>query len=155
MKTRIFLICSLLCLHLGGLGGRAWAQTDFGQLPDILSMEKARITDVGVAVRDIELYVRLDSLTLQKDTAMVISDPEVIWQSEQVDVYDSVNVERAMKPRRATRRKALQDVGLSQWGNLKEGIFVDFFYYVFRFEYPSVDAKYMAGSLSELYLSGS
>jgi len=137
MKGRIILTFVVLSALLQS----AWGQPDFGKLPEILSMEKARITDVGVAVRDIEMYVRLDSLTQQTDTAMVISDPEVIWQSEQVDVYDSVNVERAMKPRRATRRKALQDVGLSQWGNLKEGIFVDFFYYVFRFEYPSVDAN--------------
>ena len=141
MKKLSLMLMALLCLPLGGWGGRAWAQTDFGQLPEILSMEKARITDVGVAVRDIEVYVKQDSLTQKTDTALFISNPEVIWQSEQVNVYDSVNVDRAMMPRRATRRKALQDAGLEQWGNLMPDFFLDFFYDVFRFDYPSVDAN--------------
>ena len=130
----------LFFIILSALLQSAWGQPDFGKLPEILSMEKARITDIGVAVRDIEVYVRPDSLTQKTDTALFISEPEIIWQSENVNIYDSTNVARVMKPRRTQRLKALQDKGISQWGNMMPDVFLDFYYYVFRFEYPSIDA---------------
>lgn len=85
----------------------AWGQPDFGKLPEILSMEKARITDVGVAVRDISVCLVTDSLTQKTDTMLFVANPEVVWQSENVDIYDSTKVARAMKGRRTIRRKAL------------------------------------------------
>ena len=45
-----------------------------------------------------------------------------------------------MKPRRASRHKIIQDKGIYQSGNMMEEFLSNFYYYVFRFEYPSVDA---------------
>lgn len=118
----------------------AWAQGAFGGMPFIPNMDKARVTDVGVAVRDIEVYVKTDSLTQQTDTLLLVADPEMVWQSENVNIYDSLSVDRAMQPRRASRRKTIQDKGIYQSGNMMKDYLSDFCYYVFRFEYPSVDA---------------
>lgn len=137
MRARLLLTFIILSTVLPS----TWGQPDFGALPKVLDMEKARITDIGVAVRDIAVCVKPDSLTQQPDTALFISEPEILWQSENGNIYDSSNVERAMTPLRAKRRKALKDSGISQWGNLMEGVFLDFYYYVFRFEYPSIDAE--------------
>ena len=80
---------------------------------------------------------------------LLISEPIIIWQSENVDVKDSVQVARAMKSRRAARQKVLVDDGRWQWGNISDQFFLNFYYYVFRFEYPSVDANG-----NEIMLSG-
>ena len=121
------------------LSGQTWAQGAYGYTipPD---WEQARITDVGVVVRDMEFYLREDMLTHKIDTMLFVSDPEVFWRSESVNVYDSISVDRAMTPRRSARKKALDDDGRYQWGNLNDEKLLDFHYYVFRFEYPSVDA---------------
>lgn len=120
----------------------AWAQGNYGYTlpPD---WEKACITDVGVVVSDVELYLRKDMLTQKIDTMLFFSEPEVLWKSDAVNVYDSISVDHAMQPRRNARRQALNDDGRYQWGNLMEedSKLLDFHYYVFRFEYPSVDAN--------------
>jgi hypothetical protein len=129
----------LVALLIVFLSGQAWAQGPFGYtIP--LDWEQARITDIGVVVRDIEFYVREDRLTQKVDTMLLVSDPEVFWRSESINIYDSTSVDHAMIPRRSTRKKALNDDGRYQWGNLDSGKFLDFHYYVFRYEYPSVDA---------------
>ena len=117
----------------------AWAQGAYGYTvpPD---WEQARITDIGVVVRDMEFYVREDLQTHKVDTMLLISEPEIFWRSQSVNVYDSTSVDRAMTPHRSARKKVLQDDGRYQWGNLDKSKFLDFHYYVFRYEYPSVDA---------------
>ncbi len=85
--------------------------------------------------------MRKDLATQKVDTVLFVSEPEIIWQSENVDVSDSAEVAVAMKPRRATRKKMLEDDGRWQWGNLNKDFFINFNYYVYRFEYPSVNAE--------------
>ena len=68
------MIFALLCMMVRG----AWAQGTIGGMPFIPNIDKARITDVGVAVRDIEVFVRTDSLTQQTDTLLFIAEPEMI-----------------------------------------------------------------------------
>lgn len=149
MRTRNYITFIFLLI----LSQNVWGQ-DYGKLPDLVDIKDARIIDIGVAVRDIETYVKTDPVTQKTDTALLINDPEIVWQSEQVNVYDSVSVSRAMAPRRAAhraaRRKALINAGLEQWGNLNDSFFEDFHYYVFRYEYPSVDADGNAVMLSAI-----
>lgn len=129
----------LVALLIFLMSGQAWAQGAYGYTvpPD---WERARVTDVGVVVRDIEYYLRTDLQTHKTDTMVLFAEPETIWQSENVNVYDSTSVDRAMRPRRSARKRILQDDGRYQWGNLDDSKFVDFQYYVYRYEYPSVDA---------------
>ena len=125
-----------------------WAQGNYGYTvpPD---WEKARITDIGVVVGDVVLGTTINEETQKEDTVIFISTPETIWQSENVNVSDSTQVDHAMHPRRNARRKALQDDPKNQWGNMMDSYFLNFYYYVFRFEYPSVDADG-----NEIMLSG-
>lgn len=134
IRALILAFVSALAFVQGARGQGAYGYT---VPPD---WEKARITDIGVVVSDVEYYLRTDLQTQQTDTMVLYSDPETIWQSENVNVYDSTSVDHAMKPRRSARKKALQDYGKFQWGNLDDTKFVDFHYYVYRYEYPSVDA---------------
>lgn len=117
----------------------AWAQGNYDYtIPEDWS--QACITDIGVVVSDVELYLREDLQTHKVDTMVLFAEPEIIWRSENTNVYDSISVDHAMKPRRNVRKKVLQDDGRYQWGNLDSGKFIDFHYYVYRYEYPSVDA---------------
>ena len=137
---------AMAVLPLGFL--QTWAQGPFDYTAPI-DYSKARITDVGAVVSDVTYYSRLDLETGKEDSVLFISEPTVVWQSENVNIYDSTQVDRAMQPRREVRKKALQDDGRWQWGNLMDKIFLSFYYYVFRFEYPSVDAEG-----NEIMLSG-
>lgn len=131
-----FLLPLLLLMLVQNLS----AQDQLGFIP-FDDLPPARITDVGVCVADRAIVERTDKSTQKTDTLIFISEPEVIWQSEAGDVTDSTNVERAMKPRRKARQKILNDSGRWQWGNLNDDFFTEFYYYVFRFDYPSIDAE--------------
>lgn len=134
LTTLLFAFVSILVF-----APSVWAQESYGYTvpPD---WEKARITDIGVVTSDMELYARKDLTTQKVDTLLFMSEPELFWRSDKVDVYDSLSVDHAMQPRRNARKKALVDDGRYQWGNLMDSKLLDFHYYVFRFEYPSVDA---------------
>lgn len=105
----------------------AWAQGAYGYMvpPD---WEQAHITDIGVVVRDMEFYLSEDLQTHKVDTMLLVSEPEIFWRSQSINVYDSTSVDHAMKPRRSARRKVLDDDGTYQWGNLDSGMFLDFYY---------------------------
>lgn len=135
--TMVRLLLAFMAMFVSVQG--AWAQGAYGYTipPD---WDKAQITDIGVVVRDMEFYVREDLQTHKIDTMLLISEPEIFWRSQSVNVYDSTSVDRAMTPHRSARKKVLQDDGRYQWGNLDKSKFLDFHYYVFRYEYPSVDA---------------
>ncbi|MBO7120089.1 MAG: hypothetical protein J6W03_07210 [Bacteroidaceae bacterium] len=124
------------------------AQDNFGYTEPI-DYSKARIVDIGVVVSDMMVYSRTNLETMVTDSVLYESEPEVIWRSENVDIYDSTQVDRAMQPRRKARRNVLEDNGQWQWGNLMDTFFMNFYYYVFRFVYPSVDADG-----NEIMLSG-
>lgn len=134
VKKTLFLFFALLCAIVQGV----WAQGGLRYIPE--DCDKARITDIGVVVSDLTTCTRTDLVTQNVDSMLLFSEPILIWQSENVDVKDSVQVARAMKPRRAARKKVLLDDGRWQWGNISDEFFLNFYYYVFRFEYPSVDA---------------
>ena len=140
----------MLAALLLSLGQSVWAQDDGAyqssdgayqssdgayQSFDTEEALEARITDIGVCVYDLQVYVKTDSLTQKEDTICIASRPEILWQSENVNVYDSLSIDLAMQPRRA-----IVDSGMRQWGNLMEDYVNNFYYYVFRYEYPSVDA---------------
>ena len=63
---------------------------------------------------------------------------ELVWQSEGLDINDSVTVVKAVKARRT--RKAPAQGPKEQSGVLME-YFQGFSYYVFSFNYPSIDAE--------------
>ena len=128
----------LLALLVGAAAVPARAQGY--SVPD--DYAKACITDVGVVVSDISFCTKFNEETQQTDTVMLLSEAETVWQSENVNIYDSAQVSRALMPRRNARMKALADGGGSwQWGNLSDQFLQNFYYYVYRFNYPSVDAK--------------
>ena len=138
MKRNLSLFTLLLTL-LFLSAPKIWAQTGYGYtVPP--EWEKARIIDIGVVTGDIAIGTVLNEETQKEDSVIYISDPEIIWQSENVNIYDSIQVDRAMQQRRTARMGSLQDDTKWQWGNMMDTFFLNFYYYVFRFEYPSVDA---------------
>lgn len=95
------------------------------------------ITDIGVVAGDLEVYVKTDSLTGRTDTLRVLSRPSIVWQTEGCDVFDSVSVANARQARGVRKKAPTSDV-VSQYGQLM-GMFQNFYYYVFSFNYMSVD----------------
>lgn len=124
---------------------------------------KARITDVGAYMLDLHLEEQLNNQTQQTDTVMV-NHSRVVWQSEGYDITDieknptllegeSMNLPDASTGdeeldtqvnflHKGSRRVLDYETGavVRQKGNLKSSVFQNFYYNVFSFEYPSVDA---------------
>lgn len=127
-------------------GGRAWAQAYFGDMPD-MDLSKARITDVGVAVSQVERRITIDSITGRRDTAYRVLPQEVVWQSDGQDIFDSTSVVAAVKARRVLKSP-------SQGPKPQTGVLMEFFqsfsYYVFSFDYPSIGADGSEVTLSAM-----
>ena len=127
----------LLALWTLVSGGQAWAQAYFGDMPS-MDLSKARITDIGIAVSQVERTITTDSITGQRDTTYQVLPQELVWQSEGLNINDSVAVVNAVKGRRT--RKSPTRGPKEQSGVLME-YFQGFSYYVFSFNYPSIDAE--------------
>ena len=85
----------MLAALLLSLGQSVWAQDDGAyqssdgayqssdgayQSSDTEEVLEARITDIGVCVYDLQVYVKTDSLTQKEDTICIASRPEILWQ---------------------------------------------------------------------------
>ena len=116
----------------------------------------ARITDVGAYMIDIEIKVVEDPVTHHVDT-IGIDRSRFVWASEGIDVtdvdkntfvqgeqlvIDEINTgDAVVDSLYNTNRKGLRRVAAEgQSGCLFDAVFNKFYYNVFKFEYPSVDA---------------
>ena len=120
-----------------------WAQNNIPQmsLSDKLAeldLDSCRIKDIGIVVSDIEYYIKTDSLTQKTDTTLIVNPTEILWQSEGYNINNLEETAR-MRVARRGRRKVLTSVPTFQYGVLQD-MFQEFYYYVFSFEYQSVDA---------------
>lgn len=125
----------LLCAAVQGT--LAQASPDNGS--EKIDWRDARITDVGVVVSQVERIIRTDSITGQRDTTYNVYPDEVVWQSDGTDVFDSLSVCNAAKARSRAKRAPTQGP-TAQSGNLMSDYLSGFSYYVFSFDYPSIDA---------------
>jgi predicted esterase len=138
MKQRLFslwLLVMAACWPVVAVG-----QEDLRDL--LLSVEDStiRITDIGIAVSDVEQYVKTDTLTQRSDTVIYISQPEIVWESDGCSLSDPSSIAAVRRARNARRPAGVDGQAFSQYGTLME-YFQSFFYCVFKFEYESVDAE--------------
>ena len=95
-------------------------------LPGPTSPTNVKVTDVGKVTQYIEQYVMTDSLTGKQDTVYQ-AVPEVVWQSEGVDIH---------QPARASRRAKATKM---------EGTLNDYFanvsFYIFKYSYTSINSQ--------------
>lgn len=128
------------------------AQAQDGTYPKKVNWRDARVTNVGVFMSDLEIKVS------PKDTA-VIDNSRIVWQSDGADIMTIENNDfyrkgEALEPVEfntgdaqadslltATRKKMRKVTGIYQKGNFYSALYEDFHYYVFTFEYPSIDAE--------------
>ena len=125
----------------------AWAQSGLGNVPKTVDWRNAHITDVGVVASDVMLWKMQNSDTHKLDT-LVTSESYILWQSEG-DLEEQAEERRAnsddVVSNHTAKAKAhingLRDVKpIAQEGRLQDWL-AFFEYYVFLFEYPSVDAN--------------
>ena len=135
MKKILFTLVLLLAI-----GQRVWAQQEEipqQELADMLAtldLDSCRITDIGVVASDVEVYLMTDSVTQKIDTTLVVNAPEIVWKSDGYDVNDLSATAKMRKARRGPTSGTVQ-----QYGRLMD-IFFGFYYYVFSYEYSSIDA---------------
>ncbi len=131
MKKILLLLSALLA------GMLAWAQGSFGNLPPEVDHRDARITNVGVVAVDIYQWAVEDSVTHKVDTVYT-SEPYILWESDG-------DLEQQAQARRARGASPKRTPGVnndySQKGNLMSDYLAYFYYRVFTYEYPSVDAN--------------
>ena len=127
------LLLLLLTLQVGLCG---WAQGNFGNIPKTVDYRDARITNVGVVAVDLYQWAVKDSLTNKVDTVLT-AEPYILWESDG-------DLEQQAEARRARRANPKKVPGVSankgQKGNLMSDYLAYFYYRVFTYEYPSVDA---------------
>lgn len=110
----------------------AMAQDAAANLPKEVDWRKARVTDVGVAVLDVKMQVKENAVTHKNDTTL-IDDSRIEWLSEGAQITPGEAGENSKNgPRKVTPKV--------NSGSLQSTIFNDFYYNVFKFEYPSIDA---------------
>lgn len=113
-----------------------WAQGGFGNIPKTVDYRDARITNVGVVAVDVFQWAVQDSLTGKVDTVYT-AEPYFLWESDgDLEMQAEARRARGAKPKKApgvTGNKG-------QKGNLMSDYLANFYYRVFTYEYPSVDA---------------
>ena len=125
--------------------------------PAEVNWRDARITDVGAFLMDLEMKVVENPATHKTDTIMT-DHSRIVWESEGVDVTDvnknaflkgeavnlaevstgDVAIDSLVNSARKGMRRAKAE---GQSGCLDDFAFNAFYYNVFKFEYPSVDAN--------------
>ena len=122
MKRLIFSLAMLLTMTMS-----ISAQDLLGDLPQLTSPKNVKVTDVGKCTLYAAEVLVEDSLTGRQDTVYQ-SVPDVVWQSEGADIYQS---ERPS-------RRALSATKLT--GSLNT-FFANLTFYVFKFTYESIDSE--------------
>ena len=126
----------------------AWVANAQGAITDIpktIDYHDARITNVGVVGADVYEWVVKDSLTSKMDTVFT-ADEFILWESDG-DIQKQVEAREKV----SSRRKAEGITVKEQKGSLKNAWLANFYYRVFTYEYPSVDAdgnKVMLSSIA-------
>ena len=155
MKDRrkyVFVFALLSTMTLG-----AWAQVGLGNIPKTVKASDARITDIGVVTSDMLLWAVENEKGQTVDTLMT-HQTYILWQSEgdldrqaeqhRAQAADIRNQHRAQIEGDGVSGKGAHRVSaVSQKGILNEYL-AEFQYYVYTFEYPSVDADGNAVTLS-------
>jgi hypothetical protein len=130
---------------------------------------KARITDVGTYMMDMRINVKQDARTQKLDTTFV-DNSRILWQSQGYDVenienndffkegelIDAPDIQSGDEEidslynfiKTGVRRANVRPYG--QEGCLQDIIFNKFYYNVYMFEYPSVDAAGKPVTLSAM-----
>ena len=113
------------------------AQGALGPIPKKVDYRDARITDVGVVAADIYHWTVEDPETHKIDTVYQ-ADPYILWESDG-------DLEQQAEERRAMGLQVMKAPGVitdkNQKGNLMSDYLAYFYYRVFTYEYPSVDAN--------------
>lgn len=130
-SIRLNLVIALIATAL-----TATAQSAINDIPKTVNYHDARITNVGVVAADVFQWAVEDSLTHKVDTVYT-AEQYILWESDG-DLEQQAAAHRA---RAAGMRKIpgfKMDKG--QKGNLMKEYLAWFYYRVFTYEYPSVDA---------------
>lgn len=128
---KVFLL--LLLAHAGMM---AWAQVNFGDIPKTVDYRDAHITNVGVVAADIYQWAVEDSVTHEVDTVYT-AEPYILWESDG-DLEAQAQARRARGFSTTKTKGFVNDKG--QKGNLMSDYLAWFYYRVFTYDYPSVDA---------------
>ncbi len=132
MKKFILLLVTVLTAT-----STAWAQGALGQIPKKVDYRDARITNVGVVAADIYHWTEENPETHKIDT-IYQADPYFLWESDG-------DLEQQAEERRALGLNVMKAPGVitekGQKGNLMSDYLAYFYYRVFTYEYPSVDAN--------------
>ena len=130
MKKILLLLPALLVSML------AWAQGSFGNIPMTVDYRDAKITNVGVVAVDVYQWAVVDSATHKVDTVHT-AEPYILWESDG-DLEQQAEARRARGPRPQKAPGVVTDK--AQKGNLMKEYLAYFYYRVFTYDYPSVDA---------------
>ena len=140
---------------LFGMAYGAWAQV---AVPKHVNWHDARITNVGVVASDMLLWTAENKESHTTDS-LVTSETYILWQSDG-DLEKQAELHRAQADAIKSRHRAqlkgntASESGqrrvkaIEQSGTLVDDYLAEFQYYVFTFEYPSVDADGKAIMLS-------
>lgn len=149
-----FKLIILFCFALFALTAEAQGTNTY---PKKVNWRDARVTNVGVYMSDVEIKVTENNRTHKMDTT-VIDNSRIVWKSEGADIMNIENNDFykkgvALEPvdfntgdastdslLSATRKKMRKVTSIYQKGNFYSALYEDFHYYVYTFEYPSIDA---------------
>ena len=127
MRKHLLLIFALLCMIAQG----AWAQTNFGNVPETVSATDATIMKMGHLTMTIEKEVVIDPMTHLTDTLVTVKDVE--WNTT---------------PGTAKRRNDLRKAAATGFENQDSNSWLDMWW--FTYNYPSVNAEGEEVTLSAL-----
>lgn len=153
MNKRFLLLFALVLLS----SIEVWSQTGLGNVPKSVDWRDARITNVGVVASDVMIWQMEDNRSLKSDT-VVTSETYILWQSNG-DLEEQAAQHRAESDQLISNHEAkakAYNKGLrsakpiEQKGSLMEDYLAEFQYYVYTYEYPSVDASGKPVTLSAI-----
>ena len=129
-KTRLILVVVMVTAFLSVM-----AQSAFSNIPQTVDYRDATITDVGVMANDIYQWEVTDKTTGKIDTVYTTQE-YILWESDgdierQAEAIRAEGLNRAIKSAISTEFRE---------GSLKEGWLCNFYYNVFKYDYPSVDS---------------
>ena len=130
-KTRLIQVFVMIAATLSVMA----QNSIFSNLPQTVDYRDATITDVGVVATDIYQWEVTDETTGKIDTVYTTQE-YILWESDG-DIELQAEAIRAEGLSRA--KKAAVNTEFRE-GSLKDGWLCNFSYYVFKYDYPSVNA---------------
>ena len=124
-----------------------WSQSAITDIPKQVNAKDAHIRDIGMAACDVFKWAVEDSITHQVDTVFTV-DSYILWQSNgDIDEQAQDRRKRGIKAA-SSRTKAVSEFGRT--ASLVDGWLAEYHYYVFIYDYPSVDADGKPVTLSSI-----